>query len=297
MLINSGNLETVFTGFKAVFNETFEATPSHIDTIAMRAGSTTSEEEYGWLGQFPDLREWIGDRVVNGIKAHGFKIKNKKFESTVSVERDDLSDDKFGLYKPLFGEMGRVTKVHPDQTAFALLKTGFATKCYDGQNFFDTDHPFEIGEGAPETVSNMQDGAGPAWYLIDASRGIKPLVWQEREPYDFQTVNAATDHQVFMTDKYLYGVRARVNCGFGLWQLAFASKADLSPANYAAARQAMIQFTGDRGQVLGVTPTHLIVPPSLEQAARQLLLMEFSDAGSSNIWFKTADLIISPYVS
>ena len=46
-----------------------------------------------------------------------------------------------------------------------------ARACYDGQNFFDTDHP--VGEqGSQETVSNVQTGAGPAWYLLDTTRPV-----------------------------------------------------------------------------------------------------------------------------
>ena len=31
-----------------------------------------------------------------------------------------------------------------------------------------------------------------------------------------------------MTDEHVYGVRARVNAGLGLWQMAYASKAPLT---------------------------------------------------------------------
>jgi len=72
------------------------------------------------------------------------------------------------------------------------------------------------------------------------------------------------NEHVFKNDEYLYGVRARVNAGYGLWQLAFGSKADLTAANYAAARAAMMDFRADGERVLGVRPTTLVVPPSLE---------------------------------
>ena len=147
-----------------------------------------------------------------------------------------------------------------------------------------------------EMVSNMQAGAGPAWFLLDCSRGVKPIVFQERETYEFQSVTDGHDHNVFMTDEYLYGIRARVNVGFGLWQLAFGSKAGLTAANYAAARAAMADFRGDRGQILGITPTHLVVSPTLETAALTLLGSDVID-GSSNVWKGTAELIITPYAA
>lgn len=68
-----------------------------------------------------------------------------------------------------------------------------------------------------------------------------------------------------MTDEYLYGVRARANAGFGLWQLAFGSRAPLTAANYAAARASMSSIKGDQGRVLGIRPNVLVVPPALER--------------------------------
>jgi phage major head subunit gpT-like protein len=123
---------------------------------------------------FPQLREWIGQRHVKGLKAHGFTIRNRKFEATVEVPRDDLADDRLGIFKPVFSEMGIMSARHPDELVFGLLKDGFNVECFDGQPFFDTEHPVELTEGDIESVSNMQDGGGPAWFLLDVSRGVRP---------------------------------------------------------------------------------------------------------------------------
>lgn len=296
MLISSQNLDLVFKGFKTVYTAAFDGTKSYKDTLAMSVSSQAREEQYGWLGQFPALRKWVGDRHVKALTSHGFSIKNEKFETTVSIDRDDISDDRLGIYSPMFSEMGRVAKQHPDTLIFDLLMRGFETQCFDGQNFFDTDHPKDPHAGETESVSNMQDGPGPAWYLLDLSKIIKPIIWQDREPYDFQSVTDDKEHSVFMSDKYLYGIRARVNCGFGMWQLAFASKVDLNPANYQAARYAMAKFEGDRGHKLGITPTHLVVPSELEGQARQILLGDQED-GTSNIWKGSAEMISTPWLS
>lgn len=143
----------------------------------------------------------------------------------------------------------------------------------------------------------MQAGAGPAWYLLDVSRGVRPIIWQEREGYEFTAVMQNNDAHVFTHDAYLYGVRARVNAGFGLWQLAFGSKAALDPTNHAAARAAMMNFRSDGGKVLGITPSVLIVPPALEEAALHLLNTGTMDGGGSNPWKGTSKLIVTPYVA
>ena len=297
MLINSHNLDLVFKGFQTVYSDAYLQADVNWDKIAMTVPSTGSEETYGWMGQFPQLREWIGPRHVKNLAATAFTIKNRKFESTVGVPRDHISDDKLGVFKPSFSEMGHMARTHPEELIFSLLADGFTTEGFDGQNFFDADHPVVDKDGNEVSVSNTATGAGPAWFLLDTSRGIKPLIWQERETYDFQSMTDPTNPHVFMNDEYIYGVRARANAGFGLWQLAFGSNAALSEANYAAARQAMMNFRADGGRVLGIKPTTLIVPPALEDEALHILNTETKDGGGSNPYKGTAELIVTPYVA
>lgn len=298
MIINAQTLDLAFKGFKSVYSDAHLAAPSHADKIAMTVPSNSRDETYGRLGQFPRLREWVGPRHVNNLKAHGFTIQNRKFEATVAIQRDDLSDDRLGIYKPMFSEMGRDAATHPDELIFDLLMAGFDTTCFDGQNFFDTDHPIELAAGAvPVNVSNMQSGTEPAWFLLDVSRGVRPIIWQEREKYEFQAITDPNSKHVFMNDEYVYGIRARVNAGFGLWQLAYGSKAELNGANYSAARAAMMNFKSDGGRILGITPTIMVVPPSLEDAALHLLNTETKDGGGSNPWKGTVELIVTPYVA
>lgn len=296
MLINGETLDLVFRGFKATYTDAYFAAPTHGDKIAMTVPSSGREETYGWMGQFPNMREWVGPRHVKSLAAHGFTIRNKTFEATVEVSRNDISDDKLGIYKPAFSEMGQSAKRHPEELIFGLLASGFDSTCYDGQNFFDTDHPVLGEDGAASSVSNMQTGTGAAWYLLDVSRGVRPIIWQEREQYEFTQITRADDHHVFMNDRYLYGIRARVNAGFGLWQLAFGSKAVLDEASYAAARASMMRFSADGGRKLGVTPNVMVVPPELESAALYLLNTETKAGGGANPWKGTAQLIVTPYL-
>jgi len=271
MLINQSNIQNLFKGFNTSFNKGIEGAASYYKDIAMRTPSSTGEENYAWLGQFPKLREWVGDRVVKNLIANSYTIKNKTFEETISVKRTDVEDDSYGLYGPLMTELGRAAAEYPDELVFNLMAAGFATICYDGQYFFDIDHPIKNADGTDGTASNFGGGTGTAWYLLDTSRAIKPLIYQERLPYTLTQLTAETDENVFKRDEYLYGVRARSNVGYGLWQLAYASKQALDATSYTAARTAMISRKGDEGRPLGIMPDTLVVPPSLEQVARQLL--------------------------
>lgn len=297
MIINQANLDLVFAGIKTVFNNAFDGAPTAFEKVAMTVTSSTREETYPWLGQFPMIREWIGDRHVKGLEAHSFAIKNKKFESTVEIERDDISDDRYGVYTPFISEMGRTARQHPDTLIFNLLAAGETELGYDGQFFFDTDHRTINETGAEVSVSNKQAGGTDAWYLLDTTKMVRPLIWQVRETYDFQAITRPNDEHVFLTDKYLYGVRARVNAGFGLWQLAYKSNAALDAANYEAARQFMMALRGDQGQLLGIVPDMLVIPPALEGAAKRLIVAATGAAGASNEWAGSAELVMTPYLT
>jgi len=296
MIINPQVLDLAYRGFKTVVTDAMLQAPAFAQDIAMTVPSGSRDETYGWLGAFPSMREWVGPRHIQNLVANGFTIQNRKFESTLEITRDDITDDKLGLFKPMFAEMGQAAVRHPEELVFGLLASGFTASCYDGQFFFDTDHPVTDASGAVTQVSNTGGGAGTAWYLLDTSRGVRPIIWQEREKYDFQQLTQENSEYVFLNDRYLYGIRARVNAGFGLWQLAYGSKQPPTATSYAAARAAMMGFTADGGRKLGVTPTHLVVPPSLEEAGLNIVNTEYGSAGASNPWKGTAKLIVTPYL-
>ncbi|MEQ1672324.1 MAG: Mu-like prophage major head subunit gpT family protein, partial [Hyphomicrobium sp.] len=205
MIINQGNLQALFTGFKTSFQTGFAGVTPVYTQLATEVPSGTKTEKYGWLGQMPNMREWVGDRVVQNIALHDYSITNKPFESTVSVPRDDIEDDTFGVFTPLFTEMGRASAALPDQLIFELLKNGFASKCYDGEAFFSATHPVIYAKGKEVAVSNTGGGAAAPWFLLDTSRALKPLIFQKRRAFEFvKKDNPNTSDKVFETNQYMY---------------------------------------------------------------------------------------------
>jgi phage major head subunit gpT-like protein len=196
MIINAGNLAILFRSFNAAFQRGFAGVEPAWSKIATLVPSTTSEEDYGWLGDIPGLREWIGDRQIKNISQADYTIKNKKYESTVGVPRDKIKDDQYGVYAPLVEMLGNSAALHPDELVFGLLALAFATKCYDGQYFIDSDHPVKQKDGTTASVSNYQSGSGNPWFLLDTSRPLKPLIYQRREPYNFVQLTKEDDPNV-----------------------------------------------------------------------------------------------------
>lgn len=298
MDLNKTNLDALFKGYKAHFQQGFDSlgeAGSQYEMYCTTVPSTTAVEVYPWLKSLPRLREWIGDRVIHSLEGADFSIKNRKFELTEGVERDAIEDDTYGLYGPVFSEFGRSSREHPNELGVEVLQAN--PVCYDGQQLFDTDHPVLDEDGAEISVSNDMGGSGPAWYVMDLSRAIKPLVFQQRRDYNFRALTNLSDTQVFLSDKLMFGVDARCNVGPGLWQLVVRSKQTFNAANYASARQRLTALKGDYGRPLALRHTHTMVPNNLEGAARKVLNNALASGGETNEWAGTSQLVLNPWLA
>ncbi|WP_199851317.1 Mu-like prophage major head subunit gpT family protein, partial [Escherichia coli] len=84
-------------------------------------------------------------------------------------------DDQIGQYSITAERYGRMTAVFPDKLCYGLLCAGFNTLCFDGQNFFDEDHP--LGDGTySNVVGTPASDLGEPWFLIDESQVLKPII-------------------------------------------------------------------------------------------------------------------------
>jgi phage major head subunit gpT-like protein len=327
MEISGANLTTLFTGFDTIFQRGFEMAPSYYEKLCSIVPSSTSQTLYPWLGRTTGFREWVGDRVLQALEAHSYTIVNKTFEDTVGIERERIEDDQYGVYTPVIEQLGWDAKTHPDQLIFGMMKAATSgasvtigkiiipvPTCYDGNNLYYASHPVGLaGEGSGTTVSNVNSsGSGNYWYLVDAARPIKPFIFQKRREYAVTRMNTATDEAVFSQRLFRYGVDVRCNAGVGLWQLTYASNTDLTnPANYGAAVKALRSIKSDAGVPFGAwngppTTRFLVVDPSNEEAARQLLHSTFgagniagavSTIPMSNIYLNDATLIVSEWLA
>lgn len=281
MKLNSDTLKALNTAVKTIFQNAFSGAKTEYQKIAMVVPSNKGSNTYPWLGNSFNLREWVGERVIQNLKEYDYTIKNKKYEGTVAIPEEAIEDDDIGLYNPLIANMGDAAAKHPDELIFGLLKAGTSTLCYDKQNFFDTDHPV-LQDGKEVSVSNYKTGSSAAWYLLDTSRPVKPLIYQKRKEYSLIKKDGEKDDNRFWEGKVVYGTDGRGNAGFGFWQMAYCSKEDLTAANFEAAYAAMCSFKGDNGKPLGIRPTILVVPPSLRSKANSIVTADKLANGADN---------------
>lgn len=164
LIINKGNLEAVFINLKTIFNKAFDSAPSVWQQTTMLVPSGSSQNNYNWLSRFPKMRRWIGEKFIKQFEAFKYAIVNEDWEATVAVDRNDIEDDTLGIYAPMAQEAGFSAKQLPDEIDAELKNGAFTALCYDGQYFYDVDHPV-----AGASVSNRSAVALSAATLAAAT--------------------------------------------------------------------------------------------------------------------------------
>ncbi|WP_196215745.1 Mu-like prophage major head subunit gpT family protein, partial [Vibrio cholerae] len=164
-------------------------------------------------------------------------------------------------------------------------------------NYFDTDHPLETTPATTfsNVIGDPSTDTGSPWFLIDDMQIIKPIIYQERRPLVLQFVGATSEYAWF-NNMVAQGVDGRAGFGFSFPQIAIGSKADLTEANFEAAKVKLASMKKTNGTPLGTMATKLIVGPSNEAAARKIISREFLDNGESNIYFNNVEIVVSRYL-
>lgn len=142
--------------FRALFLQSFDGALALWEKRAMTIPSSHHSEVHNWLGRVAAMREWIDVKAADQLRGFDFTIKNKDWENTIEVDRNDIEDDMLGLYRPRIQDLGMRAKQHPDSLLSLRRREGETVLCYDGQYFYDTDH----AEGSSGTQSNKLTGTG-----------------------------------------------------------------------------------------------------------------------------------------
>ncbi len=109
------------------------------DIAFMNMNSDSVDEEYGFFGGYPKMREWIGARQLQTVAQKSQVIRNRKFEATCSIKRDLLRRDKTTLLQAYIDSWADSVPIYhwEDLALEQLLANG---NCYDGTPFIGTTH-------------------------------------------------------------------------------------------------------------------------------------------------------------
>ncbi len=154
MDLTTQNIRTMGRGFSRLFQEGRGSVAPWYTRLATVVPSTTAENVYGWMIKLPKMRKWVGDRVIHNVASQDYVVKNDDFELTVSVPRNSVMDDTFGIYNPIASELGQQASKYPDDLLVTLMQSGQSLVGPDGQFFFDVDHPISPINATMGTQSN-----------------------------------------------------------------------------------------------------------------------------------------------
>jgi phage major head subunit gpT-like protein len=168
MRITTATILATAVGFDTIIQGAYNLATPWWPTIATEVPSSARGNVYGWMAKIPRMREWIGERVVQNIAARSQFIENKDYELTIGIDKFNLQDDNLGVYNVALEMLGSQAKLYPDDLISALLKAGEATAAWDGQNFFDPNHPVNTDDVSLGVYSNLYTGSALTAATYDA---------------------------------------------------------------------------------------------------------------------------------
>jgi len=138
-VINTGLLTK---GLRSEFFDRFGSTVTYHQDLSTRIASNSDSETYRWLGSVPTMREWGTGRVARGLRTESYSVENLKYESTLEVDRDEISDDKTGQIRIRVAMLAERAATHKDYLISQLLINGenAGFESYDGVSFFSDAH-------------------------------------------------------------------------------------------------------------------------------------------------------------
>lgn len=280
-MFNQEIIESLFLELSSQFSNAFRnGEDAAADLLATTMKVNTKNVDFSWLGDQPEMRKWIGQRVIRQLKNFRYSATYEEYELTLAVKKMDILDNNLGHYSIQSFNGGEGARLLRPRLIGEAINAGETLPCYDGQNFFDTAHP--VGDdGDVDSVSNLFNNGGTSaanpWYMADLSRGIKPIIYLDRLRPEFQSFTSMQDMHVFLNREYLFGCSSAAGTAYGLWQ-TMAKNENLPTVNEILATDlAMTEYRSDtknedgRRKYLGIKPTHIVCGPALRQRMEALL--------------------------
>lgn len=209
-IINTGLLTK---GLRSEFFIRFDAATAYFQDLATRIQSNSDSETYKWLGSIPRMREWGTGRVARGVNTESYSIENLKYEATLEVDRDEISDDKTGQIRIRIGELAERAATHKDYLVSQLLINGDSAgfNSYDGVSFFADNHV--SGTSGSQDNKRESDASDPDNATVDEFReglrgAIGTMMGYKDDQGDPMSISATGLVCVVPTTMYLTALEA-----------------------------------------------------------------------------------------
>ena len=157
------NLSTTLRNLVVILSLSFNklmlsAEPADWQKFTYKETTKNASKKFAWLSKFPALKKWTGNRVHEKLTKHDYSVSVDVYTATADILRTELEDEGPNVYQNLPQSAKEVVDVQRNEALFGLLDK--PPTCYDGQDFFDTDHPLYPNEDGTGTVKNQSNLLG-----------------------------------------------------------------------------------------------------------------------------------------
>jgi phage major head subunit gpT-like protein len=149
------DLKALEAGLRATYLSGFASEEEPAMELASEQSTTRPEEKHMVVSSTVKMTEWKDQRQSSNFSVFEESAIPLDYQAMVEVMRNDVEDDQIGKYRDVVNDLGRAgRRLWSDLVTEALL-AGEALSTYDGQFFFDTDHPVNPAEPGGTTQANL----------------------------------------------------------------------------------------------------------------------------------------------
>lgn len=232
-------------GLQVIFQQAYDSAmaASILPRICTIVSSNSDSEDYSWLGDVPQVREFLGERQARDLANFNYNIRNKTWENTLGIKRSDLEDQKFDMINMRIRGLAEEAARYKEQLVMEFLTGALGSAaapylCYDGQGLIDTDHP------APSDLDGAVQSNRAGTALASATLWVAITAMRSFQSDTGRVLNASPD--LLVVEPCLEQTARELLCGFGTTGVSATAKviADLgidlhvSPYLYSTATAA-----------------------------------------------------------
>lgn len=153
---------------------------NYVDAISTPIISSDQDSEnYGWLGQVPQMSAKRGEKKYSQLRETEWNVKNVEYQGGLAIPKKHVLYDKTGQVRIRVNELADRSQAHWVSLVAPLIINGASTVCYDGQYYFDTDHSEgDSGSQSNSITSNVGTATAPtASEMIDSIlAGVQQII-------------------------------------------------------------------------------------------------------------------------
>lgn len=151
--INDKTLQDLNKTLNAKWTAAFEAAPQRqLTTLATQYTSTTASNHYAFMEAMGGWSEWNGARQFKDVASQQFEVKNKDYECSIKMPKNQLEDDQIGMYVDLVPSMVNGWSKKQESLIMSVLTSN--PTAYDGTALFSTSRTY-----GDNTINNTTTSA------------------------------------------------------------------------------------------------------------------------------------------